>query len=575
MSASRRNRGGGRLALAAFACFLGCALAFAAPAAAQDTGTAGFTQPPITIPKDLPDTPPGYSVDASAAIDAAIRDPVVAEARERYGEVTAIPEAKGGVWEIAYSADGDRVALIIVDRVRGEVVQAWTGAQVAWPMARGNEGQFGHILNAPYVWIPLSAIFFLGLFDLRRMRRIVHLDLLVLLSFGISHIYFNNAQIGVSTLLVYPPLLYLLARMLWIGFRGAGAGLRPWAPIGMLVFAAVFLICFRIAINIGDSGVIDVGYAGVIGADRITSGLPIYGENVFPPNNPTGDTYGPANYYAYVPFELAFGWSGLWDWLPAGRAAAIFFDLATIAGLFFLGRRLRKGRDGTGLGVLLAFAWAAYPYTTFALQSNSNDTLVAALLVWAMVLFASPVARAVTVALAATAKFVPLVVAPLFAVGERGLLDRFEVVRGGRPALIPVLYFAAIFIATTVLVLMHPAVDPGLVTFWDRTFGKQLGRESPFSIWGQVSGLGPLQVAVTLGAGALAIAVAFVPRRRSLVQIAALAAAVLIATELTLAHWFYLYIPWFFGLLIVALAARGESRSSTASTRSGGASATG
>ena len=122
--------------------------------------------------------------------------------------------------------------------------------------------------------------------------------------------------------------------------------------------------------------------------------------------------------------------------------------------------------------------------------------------------------------------------------------------------MVGVFYFAAIFIATTVLVLMHPAIDPGLATFWDRTFGKQLGRESPFSIWGQVSGLAPLQAAVTVGALGLAVAVAFVPRRRSLVQIAALAAAVLIATELTLEHWFYLYIPWFFGLLIVAIAAR-------------------
>ena len=544
-------------------------LAFAPSAAAQD-GTAGFTQPPITIPKTLPDTPQGYNVDAGRALDAANRDSVVEAARERYGEVTAIPEAKGGVWEIGYAAEGERVALIIVDRIDGEVAEAWTGAQVAWPMARGREGQFGHVLNAPYVWIPFSAIFFLGLVDLRRMRRIVHLDLLVLLSFGISHIFFNSAQIGVSSVLVYPPLLYLLGRMLWIGFRGLGDGLRPWAPVGLLAFAAISLICFRIAINVGDSGVIDVGYAGVIGADRITSGLPIYGETAFPSNNPTGDTYGPANYYAYVPFELAFGWSGLWDSLPAARAAAIFFDLATIAGLFLLGRRLRGGRDGTGLGVLLAFAWVAFPYTTFALQSNSNDTLVAALLVWAMVLFASPFARAVTVAVAATAKFAPLVVAPLFAVGHRGLLDRFERVRGGRPGIVPVLYFATIFFATAVLVLMHPAVDPGLATFWDRTFGKQLGRESPFSIWGQVGGLGPLQVALTVGVGALAILVAFVPRRRSLVQIAALAAAVLIATELTLEHWFYLYIPWFFGLLIVAIAAKAGDGTSSAATPAGG-----
>jgi fatty acid desaturase len=48
--------------------------------------------------------------------------------------------------------------------------------------------------------------------------------------------------------------------------------------------------------------------------------------------------------------------------------------------------------------------------------------------------------------------------------------------------------------------------------------------------------------------------VAFVPRRRTVVEVAALAAAVMIAFEIGLTHWFYLYIVWFFPLVIVALA---------------------
>ena len=75
--------------------------------------------------------------------------------------------------------------------------------------------------------------------------------------------------------------------------------------------------------------------------------------------------------------------------------------------------------------MILAFAWCAYPYTTYALQSNSNDSLVAALLVWAFVAFASPVGRgACCSASRAWSKFAPLALVPLFAVGERGLLDR-------------------------------------------------------------------------------------------------------------------------------------------------------
>jgi len=53
----------------------------------------------------------------------------------------------------------------------------------------------------------------------------------------------------------------------------------------------------------------------------------------------------------------------------------------------------------------------------------------------------------------------------------------------------------------------------------------------------------------------LSLALAFRPRRKSLVQVAALGAALLIALQLTLQHWFYLYIVWFYPLLLVAMAA--------------------
>ena len=52
---------------------------------------------------------------------------------------------------------------------------------------------------------------------------------------------------------------------------------------------------------------------------------------------------------------------------------------------------------------------------------------------------------------------------------------------------------------------------------------------------------------------ALAIAAAFVPRHRTIVEVGALGAAILIAFQLGLTHWFYLYIPWFFPFVIVAL----------------------
>jgi hypothetical protein len=538
-------------------------LALLAPAVAlaQDSGTPGSIPTPV-IGGELPEKPDEYRLTAREAIRIADRDPKVAETADSYEQPleTYAEVDEPFTWQIGYFAGDEEVVQVLVDDPTASVRESWTGYQVAWGMARGYEGQFGHLLNSAWVWIPLAAIFFFGLFDFRRPWKLVHLDLLVLLSFGISQVFFDTGNIGVSVPLVYPPLLYLLARMLWIGFRAPGEGLRPSAPITVLVIAVMFLLGFRVALNIADSGVIDVGYAGVIGADRIAHGEPIYDN--FPEDNPSGDTYGPANYYAYVPFEAALAWDGVWDDLPAGHGAAIFFDLLTVFGLFVLGRRM----SGTGLGVTLAFAWCAYPYTTYALQSNANDSLVAALLVWAFVFFASPVGRGVLLALASAVKFAPLALVPLFATGERGLLDRLEGRRPAPGALRPVLFFSLAFVVAGALLLAHPAVDPGLATFYDRTIENQLDRESPFSVWGQEPDLEWLQTAVKVGALALAVLVAFIPRRRSLPQIAALSAAALIASQLGIDHWFYLYIPWFVGLTFAALSAGASSGSSNSIT---------
>src|SRR5204862_5283161 len=118
-------------------------------------------------------------------------------------------------------------------------------------------------------------------------------------------------------------LLYLLARTLLLAF-GRGRPRRPLhlvVPVSWLAVATIFLIGFRIGLNVTNSNVIDVGYAGVIGADKLLHGKHLYG--AWPHDNAQGDTYAPANYYAYVPFRAALGWSGTWDDLPAAHAAAV------------------------------------------------------------------------------------------------------------------------------------------------------------------------------------------------------------------------------------------------------------
>ena len=101
------------------------------------------------------------------------------------------------------------------------------------------------------------------------------------------------------------------------------------------------------------------------------------------------------------------------------------------------------------------------------------------------------------------------------------------------------------------ILLLEPSLWDAAAAFWDRTIGFQAGRDSPFSIWGWgqyhargIPDLGFLQPVVVVLAVALAVRVAVVPRRKSPLQLAALTAAVLVAFQLTLTHWFYLYLPW-------------------------------
>ena len=119
--------------------------------------------------------------------------------------------------------------------------------------------------------------------------------------------------------------------------------------------------------------------------------------------------------------------------------------------------------------------------------------------------------------------------------------------------------------------LALPAIDPGLATFYDRTIESQIDRDSPFSVWGQDELLEWLQTMVKAFAVGLAVLVAFVPRAALAAAGRALSAAVLIAVQLTAEHWFYLYIPWFFGLAIMGLVAStgGEWRTGPQGTYGG------
>lgn len=526
---------------------LGAATAVSEPTTPADPNA-------LVRPTDLDAAPLGRQLTPRRVLSIARDVPEIAEMLARHRGYTEEAYQKGTTrWQVSYFdpvRDGEprkEIGQVHIDDASGRVLEAWTGFQVAWTMARGYPGAFGRAVTSPWIWVPLSVLFVLPFVNPRRWRSWLHLDLLVLSAFSVSLAFFNASAIGISVPFVYPLLIYLLIRMLVIAVRRGPAPPVPLlVPIAWLAVATVFLLGFRVGLNATSSNVIDVGYAGVIGADRLADGDRLYGR--FPSDNEHGDTYGPVVYEAYVPFEQAVGWTGVWDDLPAAHGAAVAFDLLSVLLLFLIGRRVR----GPGLGVVLAYAWSAYPFTLYAANSNANDSLVAALVLLAVLLAARPALRGAAAALAGLSKFAPLALAPVLATHG---LNRSHPPRRFRGI---ALFAAGFVIAAAVAAL--PLLREDLSVFYDRTIGFQASRGSPFSIWG-LYGWDVAQDIVQGLAVLLAVVLAFVRRRPDVAGLAAACAAVLIGLQLGVTHWFYLYLPWFFGLVMIALLGRDRATS--------------
>jgi hypothetical protein len=604
--------------------------------ASSSTTQATVSEEPVPVLEShVP--PPGRRLSPDQVLAIARALPKMRALQAEYPGSFADAYLKGPLhWQVSFFSKrgAKEIGLVIIADSSGRVLEQWTGWQVAWSMARGYPGAFGRHVNALYIWLPLCVLFLLPFIDPRRPLQLLHLDLLVLLSFSVSLAFFNHAHIYASVPLAYPPLIYLLGRMLWLASRrsmrarppgvhqpgahppaahqpGVHPGserpsrpLRLLVPVPWLALGVMFLLGFRIALNVTDSNVIDVGYAGVIGAEKVVHGDALYGH--WPSDNEHGDTYGPVAYESYVPFEQIFGWSGTWDDLPAAHAAAIVFDLLATGLMFALGMRIR----GPTLGVALAYAWVSYPFTLFALESNSNDTLVAVFILAALLFATSPPARGVFAALAGLTKFAPLALVPVLAthglfnqgaadvddhgevpkapltdvgaadsvdldpevdphgsatrdegnvrdVGGESIIWRRERARRRARALTS---FLLAFALTVAIVSIPALTHDSLRTIYERTLEYQANRDSPFSVWG-LYGWHGAETVVEVAAVLLALALAVVPRRADVIGLAAACGAIVIAVQLGIEHWFYLYIPWFFGVvMLVLLGARPPAR---------------
>ena len=177
---------------------------------------------------------------------------------------------------------------------------------------------------------PALILFVAPFIDVRRPWRMLHLDLLVLAGFSVALAFFNAAKVGISSPLVVrrslPPRPHAPHRLVARGPR------EPCAGRSRCSCPCPGWRSRRLPARLPDRAErhgLQRHRRRLRGRHRRRSPRArqaLYGD--FPSDNEHGDTYGPVNYLAYVPFEAVMPWSGTWDDLPAAHGAALVFDLA-------------------------------------------------------------------------------------------------------------------------------------------------------------------------------------------------------------------------------------------------------
>jgi hypothetical protein len=180
------------------------------------------------------------------------------------------------------------------------------------------------------------------------------------------------------------------------------------------------------------------------------------------------------------------------------------------------------------------FAWAVFPYTLYSANNNTNDIIVAAVAAVAVATATSPLARGASIVAGFAVKLFPIILAPSWMLhdGTRRRGPLLDFVLGG----------IGIFLLTFWILAIDGDPIAGGVEFFDRTLRFQAERETPWTIFAQISELKVLQPVLTA-----------VLRRRTIRRLAALSAALVIAFELTVNYWFYPYVTWFEPFVFVAL----------------------
>jgi hypothetical protein len=396
------------------------------------------------------------------------------------------------------------------------------------------------------------------------LRRVRNLDVLAALSLLVPVVLLQHGYLNGSVEAALPGLGWLLVRCARRGF-GPARHPEPATPLFELLagrweqrdrvrfmraLLALFALVFAM-VGVSSAGAADVAYAVMEGATRIVHGVLPYGH--MSGGVIHGDTYPIFTYALYAPLAAVAPVNSVLDSVDGALAVAVLAGLASAYALFRSAagprpRRQQRDGDAEAAGLRAALAWLTFPPLLIIASTGTTDVVLAAMLVFAVVLWRRPGASTAVLAIAGWFKLAPFALVPVWLAPLRG--RRLAAALGA---------LAGVSVAALTLVLalggLHgPAAMVHAVSYqFDRG-----AVQSPWVALG-IAGLQPIGQACALGL--IAAAAASLWQHPELAadraRMAALSVAILISLQLAANYWSFFYLAWIMPLVGLSLLAEG------------------
>jgi hypothetical protein len=292
----------------------------------------------------------------------------------------------------------------------------------------------------------------------------------------------------------------------------------------------------------------DVLQAVMEGATNLVHGVLPYGH--MPGDIFHGDTYPLLSYLLYAPVAWLAPVHSTWDSVDAALGVTVIAALVAAWALFraLAGPRSQRtaGRslEAEVSGLQAALTWLSFPPLLIAVSAGTTDVVLAAIVVFAVVLWRRPAVSCGVLAAAGWFKLVPFALVPVWLAPLRGRRLGAAITAIGAVST-PMIGILLILGGRHGLTAMLNAIS------------YQFSRGSIQNVWNVlgIKELQPLGQACVLGL--IAAAVIRLRREPELAtnepRMAALAAAILVGLQLVSNHWSFLYDIWVVPLLGLSL----------------------